>query len=387
MTSLTLVRRIAARPAIVFEALTTAEGVAAWWGPDDLPVILAEIDPRVGGAYRVRFQTLDGLQHEAFGEYLEVSPPDRVVMTWRYAFGGEPEELGLTSRIEAVLRPIGEDTELTFTHSQLRNEASRASHEWGWTGSLDKLVRSVRRKTRSLKMPTFNRPRRRRPGAHARRGPIERWRKTRAAYASMAPIEQYRMSQADEIALAKSAAPAAISSQAEVLTLGAHGYDAAVQGKNGFVCIVERAWADGLTDPEFWNPKPRSPICFNPAAVRSVLPTYLQRTQWVLAGASKADIVARTKAALAAHQIPAPEIGAMCYMMSKDGYLNDTDRHWHPHLMFFLPRMATAEWGANVPGGAVIGDGGSDLEPITTFFVPLAKWSDGTPAQMGQTGM
>jgi uncharacterized protein YndB with AHSA1/START domain len=141
MTSLTLVRRIAARPSIVFDALTTAEGVASWWGPDDLPVVKAEVDARVGGAYRVRFRTLDGLEHEAFGEYLEVVPPGRLVMTWRYALGGEPEELGRTSRIEIDLKPVATGTELTFTHADLRNAASQASHEWGWTGSLDKLVR------------------------------------------------------------------------------------------------------------------------------------------------------------------------------------------------------------------------------------------------------
>lgn len=141
MTSLTLVRRIAARPSTVFEALTTAQGVAAWWGPDDLPVLVAEIDARVGGAFRVRFQTLDGLQHEACGEYLEVVPPRRLVMSWRYAFGGESEEDGLTSRIEIDLAPIAGGTELTLTHAQLRNAASKASHERGWTGALAKLVR------------------------------------------------------------------------------------------------------------------------------------------------------------------------------------------------------------------------------------------------------
>jgi uncharacterized protein YndB with AHSA1/START domain len=141
MSSLTLVRRIAARPSIVFDATTTSEGVAAWWGPDDLPVVLAQIDARVGGAYRVRFRTLDGREHEACGEYLEVSRPTRLVMTWRYDFGGEPEELGRTSRIEVDLRPIESGTELTFTHAQLRNDESRTSHEWGWTGALAKLVR------------------------------------------------------------------------------------------------------------------------------------------------------------------------------------------------------------------------------------------------------
>ena len=143
MTGFTLVRRIAARPAIVFEALTTADGVAAWWGPDELPVIRAVVDARVGGAFRVRFRTLDGQEHEACGDYLEVDPPHRLVMSWRYLFGGEPEELGRTSRIEIALKPIDSGTELTFTHGGLKNAASKLSHERGWTGSLAKLVRRL----------------------------------------------------------------------------------------------------------------------------------------------------------------------------------------------------------------------------------------------------
>jgi len=141
MTSLTLVRRIAARPAIVFDALTTPEGIACWWGPDDGPVVLAETDVRVGGRFRVRFRMLDGTEHESQGEYLEVAPPARLVMSWRWTEHGEPEEAGAESRVEIDLRPIDGGTELTFTHARLRTEASRASHESGWTGALDKLVR------------------------------------------------------------------------------------------------------------------------------------------------------------------------------------------------------------------------------------------------------
>ena len=141
MTSLTLVRRIGARPAIVFEALTTPEGVTAWWGPDDLPAIRAEVDARIGGAFRVRFRTLDGLEHEAFGEYLEVVRPTRLVMSWCWVHGGEPGELGRTSRIEIELKPVDGGSELTFTHADLRNAASKAGHERGWIGSLAKLVR------------------------------------------------------------------------------------------------------------------------------------------------------------------------------------------------------------------------------------------------------
>ncbi len=140
MTSLTLVRQIAARPSIVFQALTTAQGIAAWWGPDDLPLLTSEIDARVGGGYRVRFQTRDGREHEVFGEYLEIDPPRRLVMTWRYAFGGEPEEGDAISRIEVEVAPLDGGSELTFTHSGLKTPASVASHTHGWTGSLAKLV-------------------------------------------------------------------------------------------------------------------------------------------------------------------------------------------------------------------------------------------------------
>jgi uncharacterized protein YndB with AHSA1/START domain len=136
MTSLTLVRRIKARPSIVFDAVTTAEGIAQWWGPDAGPVLIAEADGRKGGRYRVRFRMLDGTEHESSGEFLEVVPPERVVMSWRWEGGQEdPNE----SRVEILLRPIPEGTELTFTHSLLRDEESRRSHEGGWTGALDKL--------------------------------------------------------------------------------------------------------------------------------------------------------------------------------------------------------------------------------------------------------
>src|ERR1700761_3121406 len=88
MTSLTLVRRIAARPTIVFDALTTPDGLTCWFGPDPGPVLLAETDPRVGGQYRVRFRTMDGSEHECAGEYLAVDKPRHLSMTWRWLEGG-----------------------------------------------------------------------------------------------------------------------------------------------------------------------------------------------------------------------------------------------------------------------------------------------------------
>jgi uncharacterized protein YndB with AHSA1/START domain len=137
MTSLTVVRRIAARPSVVFDALTTPDGIACWWGPDGGPVLLAETDVRVGGRFRVRFRMLDGSEHESSGEYLEVVRPARLAMTWRWAGGEDPGE----SQVEIDLRAIAEGTELTLTHSRLHDEATRRSHEEGWNGALDKLER------------------------------------------------------------------------------------------------------------------------------------------------------------------------------------------------------------------------------------------------------
>ena len=144
MTSLTLVRRITARPSIVFDALTTPEGVGFWWGPDAGPVLLAEIDLRVGGRFRVRFRTLDGTEHECGGEYLEVVKPKRLSMSWRWMGGEDPGE----SLVAIDLRVIAEGTELTLTHSRLHDEESRSGHERGWNGALDKLERHFLRSSK-----------------------------------------------------------------------------------------------------------------------------------------------------------------------------------------------------------------------------------------------
>jgi hypothetical protein len=198
-------------------------------------------------------------------------------------------------------------------------------------------------------------------------------------YPAMAPLDQYLMERKAEIALARSAAPEPVSRDAEVMVLGRHGYETVVKGKNGFVCMVERSWTAGLDEPDFWNPKLRGPICFNPAAVRSYLPQTIRKTELVLAGRSKAQMAQGIKAALDKKELPAPESGAMCYMMSKQGYLNDRAGHWLPHLMFFLPLTDPATWGADTPGSPVMADRDT-LGRLTVFMIPVGKWSDGTAA-------
>jgi len=203
---------------------------------------------------------------------------------------------------------------------------------------------------------------------------------TKIPYSSMAPLEHYLMpDRNEEIKLARSAAPDSISGDAEVLVLGRHGYETAVQGKNGFVCVVERSWTAGIGDAEFWNPKLRAPICFNAPAARSYLPRTIKKTELVIAERSKAQIFDAIAAAIDKKELPAPEPGAMCYMMSKQGYLNDRDGHWHPHLMFFIPETDPKVWGADFPGSPIIAFKNIE-ERLTVFLIPVGHWSDGTAA-------
>jgi hypothetical protein len=196
-------------------------------------------------------------------------------------------------------------------------------------------------------------------------------------YPKMAPIDEYLMTdRSAEIALARSAAPESISRDAEVLALGRHGFEAAVKGKNGFVCIVERSWTSA-SDSDFWNPTVRVPACVNAAAARSYLLRIIKRTDLVLAGRTKGQIEETIAAAIDKTELPAMESGAMCYMMSKQGYAGDSTEHWPPHLMFFYSQTDPATWGAGLPGSPIFASDDT-LEHLTTFVVPVQRWSDGT---------
>ena len=207
---------------------------------------------------------------------------------------------------------------------------------------------------------------------------------SKTPYSSMAKLSEYMMpDRKTEIALARSAAPESISHDAKVLVLGPHGYETAVEGKNGFVCVVERGWMgpfDGEAAANFWNPKIRGPVCFNPPAARSILPMTYKRTEMVLAGQSKAQIIDGIKTFIK-QKLPPLEPGAMSYMMSKDQYLTDDGRHnWMAHLMFYTPLMDGAVWGADLSKSPVMLNPqfNGAPEPIDVFMVPAGRWSDGT---------
>ncbi|HET7208458.1 MAG TPA: YciI family protein [Terriglobales bacterium] len=210
-------------------------------------------------------------------------------------------------------------------------------------------------------------------------------------YATMARVEEYLMDRNAEIALARSAAPDAVSRDATFLILDRHGYETAVEGKNGWVCMVERGWMATFDSPEFWNPKVRGANCLNPPAARSMLPLAYKRTELLLAGHSKIEVMAAIKVALDKKELPALEPGTVCYMMSKLSYLSDNDGHNGPHLMFYEPVKDDAAWGANISNSPVVSvnywylsaQAYPQLESfpaIRVFAVVVHKWSDGTPA-------
>ena len=210
-------------------------------------------------------------------------------------------------------------------------------------------------------------------------------------YPTMAPVEQYLMDRDAEIALARSAAPDAISHDASVIVLTRHGYETAVEGKNGWVCWVGRGWMAMFDHPEFWNPKVRAADCLNPPAARTVLPYAYKRTELLLAGHSKQEVIAAIKTAIDTKELPALEPGTVSYMMSKSSYLTDYGDHNGPHLMFFQAYKNDAAWGANLTNSPVLAVNYwyisaeaypqlKNFPPLSVFLVGVTKWSDGTPA-------
>ncbi|WP_158789801.1 hypothetical protein [Granulicella sp. L46] len=196
-------------------------------------------------------------------------------------------------------------------------------------------------------------------------------------YTKMAPVDQYLMADRDaEITLARSAVPESIARDAEVLVLGRHGFETAVKGTNGFVCIVGRGWTSAA-DADFWNPKVRVPMCVNAPAARSYLLRLTKETEWGLAGRTQAQMNEAIAAAIAKKEVPPMEPGAMCYMMGKQGYGGDSAPHWPSHLMFFYSDTDPAIWGANLPGSPVIAIA-DPTEHLTQFVIAVQRWSDGT---------
>jgi|GEM_PF-178728 len=216
-----------------------------------------------------------------------------------------------------------------------------------------------------------------------------------APYPRMAPVSAYLMDRNQEIALARSAAPESISKDATILVLTPVGYETAVVGNNGFVCMVSRSFSSAPDWPERWNPKIRAAECQNPQAARSIAPLAKLRTAMTLAGRSDTEIMARIKTALRTKEVPPLASGAMSYMMSKSSYLSDDGDHDMAHVMFFIPSKDGSNWGANAAGSPVFGGNywfatpdhaaeTATLPPLSVLLLGACTWSDGTPAPAHQ---
>jgi len=315
-------------------------------------------------------QATTALSHmETCPECETVAADFRSVSRELTAWEVESPEVGIPSEINAALGERLQKREAAKIDSgRVKNRV--INNRWVWAGALAivcvamglKLTLTSRNRNEAAGMPALDRS---------------------TVYPSMASIEQYLIPDRNtEIALARSAAPESISSDAKILVLGWRGYETAIEGRNGFVCIVERSWISPFNSSEFWNPRIRVPQCFNPAAARSILPLTIKRTEMVLAGLSKAQMIDSIRAGFDNKDLPAPEPGAMSYMMSRAGYLNDVLGHHVPHLMFYFPLTDKASWGADLPDSPVtlnpqFRDG---PEPITEFVIAVGKWSDGTAA-------
>ena len=210
------------------------------------------------------------------------------------------------------------------------------------------------------------------------------------AYPKMAPIEDYLMGRDAEMGLARSAAPDSISHDATVMVLTRHGYETAVKGNNGWVCLVDRGWSAMLDYPDFWNPKIRGASCVNPPVARSFLPYDYLRTKLILAGHSKEEVIAATKTAIDRKELPVLESG-ISYMMSRFAYLSDDGDHSMSHLMFYESVKNGTAWGANLTNSPVMGgsywavstDAYPQLKtfpPIFVYLIPVNQWSDDTAA-------
>lgn len=172
------------------------------------------------------------------------------------------------------------------------------------------------------------------------------------------PLSEYMMPQDAEIVLARSAAPANISDHATIKVLNESGFEVAIEGDNGFVCMVMRAWSAPTYTPAafldfvYYAPL-RAPICFNPVAAETMMLYYELRTELGLQGKNPDEIADGIEAAYAKSELPRIKTVSFAYMWSADQDLGPGIGHWHPHMMVFTPYYENSMLGGNEFGGTL----------------------------------
>ncbi|NVE93530.1 hypothetical protein [Altererythrobacter lutimaris] len=204
----------------------------------------------------------------------------------------------------------------------------------------------------------------------------------------VADPQAYLMDESEEIALSRSAAPASISAEANVLVLQADGsFRAAVQGTNGWTCFTGRSWSgpaqfeDGKRawTANAFDTTIRAPQCFNKAATGSMLKMHRIATKHFMNGATTDEVDLAIGYALTTGEIEQPQVGAMSYMYSPDQVLTPDGGRFHPHVMIYQPHVTQEDFGRGSPmeGVPMVTEGGS---VFATTVILSSHWSDGTPA-------
>jgi hypothetical protein len=190
------------------------------------------------------------------------------------------------------------------------------------------------------------------------------------------PLADYLMARDAEVALARSAAPANISSRATIKVLTQSGYTVDRNGDNGFVCMVMRGWSAPTYTPDqfrdlVYDATVRAPICFDPGAAQTVMPYYELRSKLAMEGHAPDQIAQRVEAAYARGDLPRRDGVTFAYMWSANQHLASGVGHWHPHMMVFSPYYKNAMLGENDFGShlpQVSDDAGT---PFAVVLIPV----------------
>jgi hypothetical protein len=199
---------------------------------------------------------------------------------------------------------------------------------------------------------------------------------SKSAVGNYPPIQEYLMSQASEIALAKSAAPANISDRATIKVFTTSGFKVVHQGDNGFVCMVMRGFsAPTYTPAQFrdfvYDAVLRAPICFDPKAAKEVMPYYELRTKLAMQGKNPDQIGEGVQAAYARGELPKRDGVSFAYMWSADQNLGSGIGHWHPHMMVFAPYYDNSMVGGNTFGALVPQVSDDAGTPFSVVVIPV----------------
>lgn len=204
------------------------------------------------------------------------------------------------------------------------------------------------------------------------------------------PFDAYMMPKADEIAFARSAAPASISDRATIKVLTKSGYEVASKGDNGFVCIVMRGWsAIAFTQADSrklaYDTSIQAPICFDPVGSRIILPAEEMRAQLGLQGMEPDAIPGELAMAYVLGKLPKIDGVSFAYMWSA-GQNVGVDGKWHPHMMIYAPYYKSEMLGGFRPDSGLPAVAANDGTPFALVVVAVDDKLAVEPKMPGKPG-